>query len=279
MTQFKEKFVGFIDILGFKDLVEKAEKEDDVSLRKLLEIVAKLGNRNSLDFFKENGPQTCPSSKFIAKDLDFQILQISDCAIISSEMSAAGIINLLIRFWSIVLELMQDGILCRGYITCGKVYHTENQIIGSGYHNAYISESAVTAFRNDADERGTPFVELDPLIDKYIQTETDDCVKEVFGRIVENDGTISAIFPFKCLSHTFAISDDFDPIKEKQSNNKLRERLLIFKAQLTKYVDSGNVTAMQKIEHYLSALDKQLDICDRTDIFIHALCKPFPSVD
>ena len=76
------------------------------------------------------------------------------------------------------MRLMLEGILCRGSITRGMIFHTENQVIGSGYQEAYMSESAVTAFKKDADERGTPFVELDQKVVDYIQSDTDECIKK-----------------------------------------------------------------------------------------------------
>lgn len=274
--EFKEKFIGFIDILGFKELVMKAESGESMYLSNLLQILAKLGDRKRVDFYKTYGPEICPNSQYSEKSLDFEILQVSDCAILSIEISPAGVINLIQQFWSIVMRLMLEGILCRGYITRGMIFHTENQVIGSGYQEAYMSESAVTAFKRDADERGTPFVEIDQKVVDYIQMDTDECIKKMYNRCVKDDGVVTAIFPFNSFSHSFAITEDFDCDKEKKSNNNVRNLILTVKERIMYFANSSNETAMKKVKHYISALNDQLVGCDKTDETIDVLMKPFP---
>ena len=69
----------------------------------------------------------------------------------------------------------------------------------------------------------------------------------------------------------------FDPEKEKNSNNNMRIALLNMKAHLMQFVDPNNGAAVRKAEHYLAALDGQLQICDNTDETIDWLCQPFPA--
>lgn len=86
-------------------------------------------------------------------------------------------------------------------------------------------EAGVEAFKQSADEKGTPFVEIDPLVVKYIDEETDACVKEMFNRMIKRDGESVALYPFSRLSHLFGIGGifgDFNPEKEKKANQKLR---------------------------------------------------------
>ena len=54
--------------------------------------------------------------------------------------------------------------MCQGYINKGMVYHPDTQIVGSGYQETYSKEANVTAFKHEADDRGTPFVEVDPIV-------------------------------------------------------------------------------------------------------------------
>lgn len=274
--EFKEKFVGFVDILGFKNFVQKAEGDEGLSLQELLDIVGRLGDRNDIERFRKHGPMLCPCSTYIEKSLDFQVLQVSDCAIISAEISPAGLINLLARLSTISTGLMFDGILCRGYVTRGKIYHTENQVMGSGYQRAFTSESAVVAFRKDADDRGTPFIEIDPMVVEFVQSLNDSCVKDMFDRMVKSDGIVSAIFPFDKFSHSFALTKGFDLNKEKTSNENVRKLIISIKEKVLAFVDDSNLQAKRKVDHYLAALDHQLDICDRTEHVIDALVRPMP---
>jgi hypothetical protein len=77
--------------------------------------------------------------------------------------------------------------MCRGYITRGSIFHTDSDFLGTGYLKAYEyeSERKVTAFKRTADEKGTPFVEVDRVVCEYIQQGDDLCVKNMFSRFVK----------------------------------------------------------------------------------------------
>lgn len=241
--EFKEKFIGFIDILGFKSLVESAENGTSMSLPELMSLLKDLGSKEDEEKFKKYGPKTCPESRFTRKDIDFQVTQISDCAIVSAEISPAGAINLISHCWDSVITLLSKGIMCRGYITRGNIYHTNDQIIGSGYQAAFANESNVSAFKREANERGTPFVEVSSDVEKYILNETDECVVKMYKRMVKSDGEVTALFPFQRLSHSFAIGGiygefgEFNPEKEKESNNNVREYIHNVKERVMSFVD------------------------------------------
>lgn len=278
--KFEDKFIAFVDVLGFKSMVEASESGSGISLPVLMERLSKLGTQQDENKFELHGPTTCPQSRCIEKNLNFKVTQISDCVIVSSEVSPAGIINLVSHCWGAVIELLVKGIMCRGYITRGSIYHQKGQVIGSGYQQAYTSESGVSAFKLEADERGTPFVEIDPVVCGYVETSTDPCVREMFSRMVKTEDGTTALFPFQRLSHSFAIGgfgQEFDPNREKKANDNVRKLLISLKERVLSHVDESNAKAMNKVRHYVRALDQQLATCDKTDEMIHALCSPFPS--
>lgn len=128
--KFEEKFIAFIDMLGFKNLVEAAESGKGISLPEIMELLKKLGTKEDNNKFNQHGPTTCPNSAYLQRDLNFKIIQISDCAIVSSEISPAGLINLVSHCWGAVIKLLMDGIMCRGYITKGLIFHSDTQVIG-----------------------------------------------------------------------------------------------------------------------------------------------------
>ncbi len=277
MTEFKEKFVAFVDILGFKRLVADAEAGTGLPLQQLTKLLESFGLPEEREKIEKHAPFYCPESKFEDRNLDFRLTQISDCAIISAEVSPAGAINLIGHCWGIVTRFLQHGIMCRGYITRGNIYHTSTQVIGTAYQAAYAAEGQVSVFKRAADERGTPFVEVDRMVCDYIRGCEDACVKEMFSRMTESDGDGVALFPFKRLSHSFVIDDfgkQFDPGKEKQANQNLRMILQSFKHRVMDYVDNSNPSALMKLEHYIGALDAQLEMCDQTDEIIDKLCAP-----
>jgi hypothetical protein len=276
---FEDKFVAFIDVLGFKGMVASSEAGTGMPLDELLEHLKKLGDGGERARFAEYGPTCCPLAPRIDKNINFRVTQISDCAIVSSEVSPAGAINLVSHCWKSVIELMTRGIMCRGYIKRGSIYHTDSQVIGTGYQEAYAAESKVSAFKHEADERGTPYVEVDIELSSYIDSQSDACVKEMFNRMVKRDGKTVVLFPFQRLHHSFIMSGfgrTFEPEKELKSNDNLRQNIKRYKAKIEDLVDPTNAAAKDKAKHYLGALDEQLLACDKTDEAIHFLTVPFP---
>lgn len=275
--KFKEKFVAFIDVLGFKKLVQAAESGTGMPLAELLEVLKTLGSSKERESIAKHGPTVCPRSEYLQQDLDFRVTQVSDCAVISAEISPAGIVNLAGFCWGVVLGLLRSGIMCRGYITRGLVFHTDQQVIGSGYQRAYDNEKNVSAFKREAKDRGTPFVEVDRLVCDYVSQHGDWCVKEMFGRFIKDDGTVTALFPFKRLSHSFIITargQNCDPEEEKRNNENMRVIIRRIKERVMTFVDPSNEDAVRKAEHYILALDAQLAVCDRTDELLTALNSP-----
>lgn len=277
MTQFSEKVVAYIDVLGFKSLVAAAEDGSGLPLAELVDLLSLLGKGTERARFEAHGPSTCPEAPYIERHLDFRITQISDCAIVSAEVSPAGAINLVSHCWGAVIELLAKGIMCRGYIKRGRLFHTDTQVIGSGYQAAFAAESEVSAFGREANERGTPYVEVDSDVVQYIESQPDTCVKMMFGRMVKRDGDTTVLFPFQRLHHSFIVAGlghKFDAAKERASNQNLRVMIGRMKERVLSFVDPSNANAVAKAKHYISALDSQLEACDKTDEMINKLDSP-----
>lgn len=279
--EFKDKFIGFVDILGWKEMVKAAEAGTGMSLADLLELQKALGTSDDRNRVEKYGPMTCPKSAYVQRDLDFQLTQISDCVIISSEISPAGVINLVSHCWGAVIKLLTKGIMCRGYITRGPMYHTnKHEIIGSGYQEALDKENKVSVFKRNADERGTPFVEVDQSVCDYVRDYGDPCVKEMFSRYINHDGSVTALFPFQRLQHSFIIGDSFghkyDPEEERQSNAHMRSMIEKMKDRVMSLTDQSRSDAVSKAEHYIAALDAQIEVCKQADEMIVMLETPCP---
>jgi hypothetical protein len=268
---FKDKFVAFVDILGFKGMVEAAEAAtqngNSTALEELLGLLTKLGTTKDILEYAAHGPIFCPESPRLQKGLDFQLTQISDCVIVSAEKSPAGIINLVGHCWSVVTRLLHEGVMCRGYVTLGLVHHTPGQIIGTAYQRAFNQEPQVAAFKQQAGERGTPFVEIDNVVVEYVRTTGGACAQELFSRMTLSDGNVVGLFPFKQLQTSFALGN-LDRSKQLRSNAVVRQSLLTMKERVLATADPANVSAVRKAEHYARALDAQLKICDSTDAYL-----------
>jgi hypothetical protein len=100
MAEFENKFIAFVDRLGFKTFVANAEKGTSPTLAQLLETTSLLGSGDERARFEKYGPTCCPHAPRIDRNLDFRVTQITDCAIVSAEVSAAGAINIISRCWA-----------------------------------------------------------------------------------------------------------------------------------------------------------------------------------
>lgn len=272
--QFTEKFIAFFDVLGWKSLVRAAEEGRGLSLTELSEIVTALGTDDDRKHFEKYGPTTCPEAPRIRKDMDVQITPASDCVVISAEISPAGVINLVSHCWTACFKLLAKGVMCRGYIKRGQIYHTPEQQIGTGLSDVVEQEKQVSIFKEDADERGTPFIEIDKEVIRYVADQPDQCVKKMFSRLVKTQGDLAAIFPFQRLNHDFIVAGfgtTFDPEKERASLNVVRGWIHKMKEQVKRHIDPSNESAVRKGDHYIRMLDAQLVACQRTEEIIDDL--------
>jgi hypothetical protein len=248
-----DKFIAFIDILGFSDLV-KAEEKRGGDVVRLLELT------NTLGALEQTAPaRICPNSRQISPDLDFRKTQISDCAVVSAEISPAGVINLAHHCFAVALALIRKGAQCRGYVTRGNIIHTDHQFIGTGYLHALENEKSVAFMRGDIEEKGTPFIQVDDVVTDYVKNESDNCVRRIFGRIVRSDGSYTAIYPFDALRNipSAFIQSGFDPHRWKNavqvSMRHRKENLEIFEKAERLAVDES---VKRKIRHYKRGLEE-----------------------
>lgn len=257
--------MAFVDILGFSDLVDRAERERNPTLDHLLSLIGTLGTQDDRVRYSNHGPTVCPHSRFVSKDLNFQITQISDCVVVSVEISPAGVINLLHHCFGAAVELLMTGHLCRGYITRGNIFHTDRQFIGTAYQAAAEREKSVSIFQLDSLDRGTPFIQIDESVCEYVRTKTDPCVVEMFKRMTERDELETAISPFPALKKipSTVIDSNFDPVKFKASIDVSRSHILRVLTQLDEMDARASEHAKKKIRHYRRKLHEVLAVKER----------------
>jgi hypothetical protein len=274
----KEKFVAYVDLLGFKSLVAASEAGNGPSAEELGRLLEAFGTSDDKKILAQHGPTICPEAKYLERDLDFQITQISDCVVVTTETSPAGLINLVDHCTKVLIRFLLKGFMCRGYITRGNVVHTATHLFGTGYQTAYENESLVSAFKREASERGTPFIEVSHAVRDYAKGCGDSCVSKMFERYTKDDGSVTALFPFTRFAHSFSIGPlhgfPFEAEKERQSNAVVRQMLKDMKSRLMTHVDMKNPSAVTKSQHYLRALDEQLAICDKLDDMLSRLTQP-----
>jgi len=278
--QLTNKFIAFVDILGFSSAVERIDNGGSLSLEALVEATRLLGNDDDIKAIRAHGPSICPAASRVQYDVDFQLFQVSDCVIISTEVSPSGAITIIEHCWRAVFRLLRKGLMCRGHIRQGRIYHRDGVFIGPGYQEAVSREKVVAAFKRDADDRGTPFVELDAIVRDYVASCGDQCVVTMYERMVKEDEEVAAIFPFKRFGKLagFSVEAQFQDFAEitRASVEGARQRLHSLRLALRRHVDPANTRAVRKLEHYELALEDELRTFDDLDEMIEVLAQRVP---
>lgn len=150
---YRERYVAFLDVLGFSQLVRSADKtahEREI----ILTIVKSL--RTTLDQVPETS---------------FQFTQFSDCIVISADRSRDGLLAMFSGVVALVADLLTHGVMLRGGITVGNLVHTREILFGLGLLNAYSRDRSGGPPRISLDEsvvqdsrehHAEPFIRHDP---------------------------------------------------------------------------------------------------------------------
>jgi hypothetical protein len=138
MTQtmsYEKRVVAFIDILGFKNSVDKSNK-DEKEYERILKTLTDLK-----EFFikpKDNNEINADR----ALNADTQIIQVSDSLVISRLLQEQGGIFYMLTDCAFAIHLLiSNGFLCRGAIKVGNMYHKDTTLFGDAFIKAYIAES------------------------------------------------------------------------------------------------------------------------------------------
>jgi hypothetical protein len=121
-NEYRERYVVFLDLLGFKALVENAEVNEEARER-LLE---------SLDHLRRtlcNDPA-----------IDMRFTYCSDCIILTAERSQRGLWELLPSVCSLISNLLQNDVLVRGSMTRGGAFHDHQFVYGTAVSRAAVLE-------------------------------------------------------------------------------------------------------------------------------------------
>lgn len=274
---YEEKFVAFVDILGFKEIVEASAANNDPE--PIVRMLGRLGPINDIAQYHEYGGEICPESPKQRNDLSFTITQVSDCVIVSAEVSPAGGINI-VNFCRKVSErlLQREGMLCRGYIAMGKVYHKGQMIFGPAYQNAVEGEKNAAAIEWRDGSLGTPFIEIDCAVSSYFSKHGDQCTCQMFARMTKFADNCTYISPYKI----FERCTDWI-VAPGKSQGEMRQEVLTLKqhvCRIEEYIAASHPLderARVKVDislHNLAETKRRLDEFDRT---ISAMTSLYPS--
>jgi hypothetical protein len=154
-TVYTERYVAFIDILGFSDHVRQSE-HSPAEAQKVIEILNKI-TRTWTD-----------KALQVSRDklgVDFQSTSFSDCSVLSEAVSPKALQYLLYRVSQFALDLLANGFLLRGAIAKGLLHHSETAVFGPAFLEAYDVERKIAKYPRIVVDRGTheDFLQLETV--------------------------------------------------------------------------------------------------------------------
>lgn len=128
---YRRKYVAFIDILGYRKLLKKAEQNKTAN-----KVIAKIE-----ELLQEN-----VTWKKFEHPIEYSVKMFSDCACLSAPFNSWGLVCLFTHLMSMQSSLIKSNILIRGAIAYGNHHESENLIFSSGLVKAYELESKKAIF-------------------------------------------------------------------------------------------------------------------------------------
>jgi hypothetical protein len=125
---YSERYVAFVDILGFKEIVRRSAQSDRM-VDELVKLLGSMGERNT------------PLEKTLGDD--FRAQNFSDAIVMSETVSAKGLSHLLYQVQELALSVLPKGLLIRGGICKGGLYQEGSVLFGPAFIEAYRLESSV----------------------------------------------------------------------------------------------------------------------------------------
>lgn len=140
-SEYENRAIAFIDILGFKSIIDETvggSKESTEKRSVLFGIMEYIANLE-VDIFKD--------TDFENETNDERCI-FSDSVVISydDKKDVGNAFNLLLEVSAIQFELMLMGYATRGGITFGGLYHKNNVVFGPAMNYAYFLESEKAVF-------------------------------------------------------------------------------------------------------------------------------------
>jgi hypothetical protein len=140
---YSERYVAFLDILGFSEIVRGSTASQD----KVAELVRTLENIAA-------AKQEFGGDIGIEPD-DFNAQSFSDCIVLSENASARGLFHLLASVTVLSFNLLSKGIFTRGGIAKGQLHHSDKVVFGPAMLDAYNLESTIAVYPRILVDRAT----------------------------------------------------------------------------------------------------------------------------
>lgn len=144
--KYEERYIAFIDILGFKELVKRSQNTEHGA--SALNSIFNALNLNFEGFARDYEAMAQQPDSFT----DLRVNSFSDFVVASTQANERGLDLLLFVVWCVARDWLSKGYLSRGGITKGSVIHvggTELKpglVFGPAFIDAYLLEQEVADF-------------------------------------------------------------------------------------------------------------------------------------
>ena len=135
--QFQQRFIAFVDILGFSDIVKRTTTEEHLftAVRDALQKL-RTQSRDLTQYRRKKRSE---------RRSDIRMTAFSDCYVLS-ESSSLSAWRVLAAVQKLGADFLTEGILTRGAVVLGEAYHEGQVLFGQGIVDAYKSESEVAKY-------------------------------------------------------------------------------------------------------------------------------------
>jgi hypothetical protein len=133
---YERRFVAFVDILGFSQLVQRTVTDHGLFER----VYAVLRDSRDQNLFRElfhdgNWPSNYQNTQ------EFGVV-FSDSVVHTTQFDARGLIGMMFELNRLTLSLLQNGFFVRGGLVVGDIFVDRNIVFGPGLIEAYELESS-----------------------------------------------------------------------------------------------------------------------------------------
>jgi hypothetical protein len=128
---YSVRYVAFLDILGFSDIVRKTDHDPTpVRVNAIAESLTEIGSHHAS----------------VNESDDFQFQSFSDSIVMSSALTPKGLLHILNSISELSIRLLSVGLLLRGAIAKGNLYHDGSVIFGAALLDAYAIETNIAKY-------------------------------------------------------------------------------------------------------------------------------------
>jgi len=165
---YEERFVAFIDIVGFEDLIERSLGPS--------RSITPAEIREALEVPQPVGPDQIVLGRIgDISDSGHRMAAFSDCVAITTLPTEQGLMHLLHHTSHIGFRLIRMKMLCRGGITRGLIYHDDEVIFGPAMNEAVCMEKNIAK---------QPRIILNPDVAQFGLQAAEN---KIFSRFVRKD--------------------------------------------------------------------------------------------